>query len=89
MSKQIKPLSDRVIIEQAEAQSKSGSFIIPESIQQKPSRGTIVAIGEDVEAKNTVKVGNEVTYFPQAGTNVEFEGKELLVMKYGDLIAII
>lgn len=84
--KTITPILDRVLILQDEAQEKIGSFIVPDSVKEKPCQGTVIAIGEEVKH---IKADYRVLYFKHAGTNITVDGKELMIMKYADLIAIL
>ena len=88
---QIKPLSDRVLIEDAEAVEKTvGGIIIPDSAKEKPLKGTVVATGNGTKDEEMiVKVGDTVLYGKYAGTEIEFEGKKYLMMRQSDILAII
>ena len=88
---QIKPLSDRVLIEAAEAVEKTvGGIIIPDSAKEKPLKGTVVATGNGTKDEEMiVKVGDTVLYGKYAGTEIEFEGKKYLMMRQSDILAII
>ncbi len=88
---QIKPLSDRVLIEAAEAEEKTvGGIIIPDSAKEKPLKGTVVATGNGTKDEEMiVKVGDTVLYGKYAGTEIEFEGKKYLMMRQSDILAII
>jgi chaperonin GroES len=87
----IKPLADRVIVEPAAAETKTASgIIIPDTAQEKPQRGTIVAAGNGKpEEPMTVKVGDNVLYGKYAGTEFKYEGKDYLIMRESDIFAII
>ncbi len=87
----IKPLADRVVVEPAAAEEKTASgIIIPDSAKEKPQRGTILAIGNGkVEEPLTVKVGDTVLYGKYSGTEVNIEGKDLLIMRESDIYAIV
>ena len=87
----IQPLADRVIIQQAEAETKTASgIIIPDTAQEKPQKGNIVAVGKGTkENPITVKVGDLVLYGKYAGTEFKFEGEDFLIMKESDILAII
>lgn len=87
----IKPLADRVIIEPAVAEEKTaGGIIIPDTAKEKPQRGTVVAVGPGKKDEPvTVKVGNEVLYAKYAGTEFSYEGKNYLIMRESDIVAII
>jgi len=87
----IKPLADRVIIEPAQAETKTSSgIIIPDTAKEKPQRGTIVAAGPGKKDEPvTVKVGDVVLYGKYAGTEITIDGKDYLIMKESDVLAII
>lgn len=87
----IKPLADRVLVEPKEAEEKTASGIyIPDTAKEKPQRGKVVAAGigtKDVTME--VKVGDEVLYGKYAGTEISLEGKDYLIMKQSDILAIL
>jgi chaperonin GroES len=87
----IKPLADRVVIEPAQAETKTSSgIIIPDTAKEKPQRGTIVAAGPGKKDEpTTVKVGDVVLYGKYAGTEITIDGKDYLIMKESDVLAII
>jgi chaperonin GroES len=87
----IRPLADRVIIEASAAETKTASgIIIPDTAQEKPQEGVIVAAGNGkVDEPMTVKVGDKVLYGKYAGTEFKFEGADYLIMRESDILAII
>ena len=87
----IKPLADRVIIEPSAAEEKTaGGIIIPDTAKEKPSKGTVVAVGPGTKDNPiTVKVGDAVLYGKYAGTEISFEDKEYMIMRESDIVAII
>jgi len=87
----IRPLADRVIVEPAAAETKTASgIIIPDTAQEKPQRGTIVAVGNGKpDEPLTVKVGDSVLYGKYAGTEFKFDGKDYLIMRESDIFAIV
>jgi chaperonin GroES len=91
MGLNIKPLGSRVIIESAEAETKTASGIfIPDTAKEKPQRGVVVAAGPGTkEEEVTVKIGDTVLYGKYSGTEVTIEGKEYLIMKEADIYAIV
>ena len=91
MALNIKPLADRVIVEAAPAEQKTaGGIIIPDTAKEKPQRGSIVAVGAGKKDEPmTVKVGDIVLYGKYAGTEINYEGKDYLIMKESDILAII
>ncbi|MBW6498210.1 MAG: co-chaperone GroES [Bacteroidales bacterium] len=87
----IQPLADRVVVEPAPAEEKtSGGIIIPDTAKEKPQRGTVVAVGTGTKDQPmTVKVGDQVLYGKYAGTELSFEGKDYLIMRESDILAIV
>ncbi len=87
----IKPLADRVLVEPAQAESTTASgIIIPDTAQEKPQKGTITAVGSGKKDEAmTVKVGDTILYGKYSGTELKFEGKEYLIMRESDILAII
>ena len=87
----IKPLADRVLTEPAAAETKTSSgIIIPDSAKEKPQKGTVVAVGKGTkENPITVKVGDQVLYGKYAGTELQHEGSDYLIMKESDILAIV
>jgi chaperonin GroES len=92
----IKPLSDRVVIEALEAEDKtSGGIYLPETAKEKPQMGKIVAAGPGkvTDAGQTikleVKVGDKVLYGKYSGTDVTIDGKDYLIVRESDILAII
>ena len=87
----IKPLADRVLIEPAAAEQKtSGGIIIPDTAKEKPQKGVVVAVGTGKKDEPmTVKVGDNVLYGKYSGTEISFEGKDYLIMRESDIVAII
>lgn len=87
----IKPLSDRVVIEPSPAETKTSSgIIIPDTAKEKPQEGIVVAVG--LGKKNeplTVKKGNKVLYGKYSGTELRLNGKDYLIMRESDILAII
>jgi len=87
----IKPLADRVVVEPAEAETKTaGGIIIPDTAKEKPQRGTVVAVGGGKKDEPlTVKVGDTVLYGKYSGTEVSIEGKDYLIMRESDIYAVV
>ena len=87
----LKPLADRVLVEPSAAETKTTSgIIIPDTAQEKPQRGKIVAVGKGTkEHPISVKVGDNVLYGKYSGTDFKYEGKDYLIMKESDILAII
>ena len=91
-----RPLHDRVVVERIDPEAKSaGGIIIPDTAQEKPSQGEIIAVGpggRDEAGKLIpldVKVGNRVLFGKWSGTEVKIEGVEYLIMKESDIMGVI
>jgi len=92
----LKPLGDRVIVKQAEAetQTKSGLFL-PDSGQEKPQRGTVLAVGDgalnDKGERVPVNVSKDdvVIYSKYGGTEVKLEGEEYVILRESDIYAVV
>ena len=91
MGVNIKPLADRVLIEPMEAETKTASgIIIPDTAKEKPQKGKVVAVGPGKKDEPmTVKGGETVLYGKYAGTELKYEGKDYIIMRESDILAII
>lgn len=91
MALKIQPLSDRVLVEPQEAETKTASGIyIPDSAKEKPQQGKVVAVGKGKKDHDmTVKVGDVVLYGKYAGNELKLDGKDYLIMREDDILAII
>lgn len=87
----IRPLADRVLVEPAAAETKTASgIIIPDTAKEKPQQGTVVAVGKGKKDEPmTVKVGDKVLYGKYSGSELKWEGKDYLIMKESDILAVI
>lgn len=87
----IKPLADRVLVAPAAAETKTASgIIIPDTAKEKPQQGKVVAVGAGKKDEPmTVKVGDSVLYGKYSGSELKWEGKDYLIMKESDILAII
>jgi chaperonin GroES len=92
----VRPLHDRVLIERVEAESKTaGGIIIPETAKEKPAEGKVVAVGSGIFDDNgkrvalDVKVGDRVLFAKWGGAEVRVDGKELMILKESDILAVI
>jgi len=87
----IKPLADRVIIEPAQAEQKTaGGIIIPDTAKEKPQRGSVVAVGPGKKDEPmTLKEGDVVLYGKYAGSEISIEGKDYLIMRESDVVAVV
>lgn len=91
MSVNIRPLADRVLIEPAPAEETTVSgIIIPDTAQEKPQRGVVVAVGPGKpDEPTTVKVGDTVLYGKYSGTDLQVEGMDYMIMRESDILAIV
>lgn len=87
----IKPLADRVIVEPAAAEEKTaGGIIIPDTAKEKPQKGTVLAVGPGKpDEPLTVKVGDSVLYGKYGGTEISVDGRDYLIMRESDIVAIV
>jgi len=92
----IKPLSDRVVVQPLEAEEKtSGGIYLPDTAKEKPQMGKIVAAGPGKVSETgekipmEVKVGDKVLYGKYSGTDVTIEGKDYLIVRESDILAIL
>jgi chaperonin GroES len=87
----IKPLADRVLVQAQEAETKTASgLFIPDSAKEKPQQGVIIAVGNGKKDEPMeLKVGDKIMYGKYSGTEVSFEGKDYLIMRQSDVIAVI
>ena len=89
-----RPLHDRVLVRRVEAEAKTaGGIIIPDSAKEKPSEGTVLAIGQGrygTDGKITplvVKVGDRVLFEKYSGSEIKVDGEDLLVLRESDVLA--
>jgi chaperonin GroES len=87
----ITPLHDRVIVKAAAAEEKTaGGIYIPDTAKEKPSKGTVLAAGPGkTDEPMTVKAGDTVLYGKYAGTEIQIEGNDYLIMRESDILAIV
>ncbi|HZW68100.1 MAG TPA: co-chaperone GroES [Pseudogracilibacillus sp.] len=84
----IKPLGDRVLIELVEQEATTASgIVLPDSAKEQPQEGRVVAVGKDAEEE--IKVDDRVIYSKFAGTEVEYDGVEYLLLSITDILATI
>lgn len=91
-----RPLHDRVLVRRVGSEEKSaGGIIIPDTAQEKPMEGEIVAVGDGTRSENgtvtplDVKAGDRVLIGKWSGTEVKLDGEELLIMKESDIMCVI
>lgn len=87
----LKPLADRVLVEPSAAETTTASgIIIPDTAQEKPQQGVVVAVGNGkADEPMTVKVGDVVLYGKYGGTEIKHDGKDYLIMRESDIYAIV
>ena len=91
-----KPLHDRVLVERVEQENKSaGGIIIPDTAQEKPMEGKVIAAGSGTRSEDgkitplDVKAGDKILFGKWSGTEVTIDGTELIIMKESDILGII
>jgi chaperonin GroES len=92
----LKPLQDRVIVKQSEAEEKTKSgIILPDAAKEKPTKGKVIAVGAGkaddkgkVHALN-VKAGDEVYYGKYSGTDVEVNGEKFVILRESDILGVL
>jgi len=96
MALKLKPLADRVIVKQTEAEEKTASGLyLPDAAKEKPTKGKVVAVGPgklDDNGKRmevAVKVGDSVYYGKYAGTDVEVDGEKLVILRESDILGVL
>ena len=91
----VKPLSDRVVIKNCEAEETTkGGLILTSAAKAKPQMAEVVAVGpgglvDGKEVSMQVKVGQKVIYSKYAGTEVKIDGEELIIVRQGDILAVV
>jgi chaperonin GroES len=96
MAIKLKPLQDRVIVKQTEAEEKTKSGIyLPDAAKEKPTKGKVIAVGPgklDEKGKPMeigVRVGDSVYYGKYAGTDVEVEGEKFVILRENDILGVL
>lgn len=91
-----RPLHDRVVVRRIEAEAKSkGGIIIPDTAKEKPQEGEIVAVGAGARDESgkivplDVKAGDRILFGKWSGTEIKFNGEDLLIMKEADVMGVI
>ncbi len=91
-----RPLHDRVLVRRIESEQKTaGGIIIPDSAQEKPSQGEIIAVGSGAKAEDgtvtalDVKAGDTILFGKWSGTEIKIDDEDLLIMKESDIMGII
>ena len=86
MALKLRPLADRVIVKQSEAEEKTKTgILLPDAAKEKPQRGKIEAVGADVKS---VKIGDIVLFDKYSGSKINVEGTDYLIIKEEDILGI-
>ncbi len=92
----LRPLDDRIVIKQSEAEEKTaGGIILPDTAKEKPQIGTVVAIGpgklldDGTRARMSVKDKDEVIYAKYIGSDVEIDGEKYVILRESDVLGIV
>ena len=92
----LKPLADRLIVKATEAEAKTaGGIVLPDSAQQKPQAGEVIAVGPGKLLDNgklspmEVKVGDKVYYSKYGGTEIKVNGEDVIILRQDDVLAIL
>ncbi len=93
-AKKIRPLDDRVVIQQIEAEEKTaGGIVLPDTAKEKPQRGKVLAVGpgklldNGSRAEIDLKEGDEVLFGKYSGTDVKVDGEEVKILRESDILA--
>ena len=92
---QLKPLGDRVVLKQLEAEEKTQSgIILPEKSQEKPQQAEVISVGpggmiDGKEIIMQVKPGDKVVYSKYAGTEIKLNSQEYIIVKQSDILAVV
>ncbi len=92
----LRPLHDRVLVKRLGSEAKTaGGIILPDTAQEKPSEGEVLAVGKGSKADDgtitalDVKVGDKILFGKWSGTEVKLDGEDLLIMQEKDIMGII
>jgi chaperonin GroES len=92
----VKPMEDRVLLKPTEAEQKtSGGIIIPDNAKEKPQKGEVVAVGpgktndKGQKIEMTLKKGDKVLYGKYSGSEITIDGKDYLIVRESDVLAVI
>lgn len=96
MALKLKPLADRVIVRQSEAEEKTASgILLPDTAKEKPTKGKVIAVGPgklDDHGKRhevAVRVGESVYYGKYSGTDVEVDGEKFVILRESDILGVL
>jgi chaperonin GroES len=92
----VKPLDDRVLVKQSEAEEKTaGGIVLPDTAKEKPQRGKVIATGpgklldSGERGKMSLKKGDEVFYGKYSGTEIKIDGEDYVILRESDVLAVI
>ncbi len=87
----LKPIDDRVVIklDTKPTETKVGNLYIPDTAKEKPQIGEVIAVGNDEDLQEVVKVGDNVLYAKYGGSEVELDGEKYLILSRSDILAIV
>src|SRR5271165_7499098 len=95
-SMKLRPLQDRVLVRRVEPEAKTaGGILIPDTAQEKPMEGEVVAVGPGVRSEDgklhplDVKTGDRVLFGKWSGTEVKLDGEDLMIMKESDIMGVV
>lgn len=93
---QLQPIGERIVVQREESEATTaGGIVLPDSAQEKPARGTVVAIGtgklldDGTRGESQLSKGDHILFSSYAGESVEFDGDEYLLMREDDVLAIL
>ncbi len=91
-----RPLHDRVVVKRIEEEEKTaGGIILPDAAKEKPSEGEVISVGAGIRGEDgkliplDVKAGDTVLFGKWSGTEIKFDGQDLLIMKESDIMGVI
>ncbi len=94
MALKVRPLEDRVVIEQIEAEEKTaGGIVLPDTAKEKPQRGKVLSVGpgklldNGSRAEISLKAGDEVLFGKYSGTDIKVDGHEIKILRESDILA--
>lgn len=92
----LRPLHDRVLVKRLESEAKTaGGIILPDTAQEKPSEGEVIAVGAGAKGEDgkvialDVKIGDKILFGKWSGTEVKVDGVDLLIMQEKDIMGVI
>ncbi len=92
----VKPLDDRVLVKQSEAEEKTaGGIVLPDTAKEKPQKGTVIAVGpgklldSGKRSEMGLKKGDEVYYGKYSGTEIKIDGDPYVILKESDVLAVV